>query len=355
MGHKPQILDCGIVIMLAATVFSCTTPQAVHITSDRLARRAHVAVLTSGLIDRFVFTNFTSNFLIPMTRAGYSVDYYGSFGSYRYEGWNADTQAFKRDPLFDGLADEEILLEVNKAISSNGGNVRVLNVSTGNFSAKDEAFVTKARMFNQLASPDQARNTRKGVIRHWRALDDLWLAMQQVEIEMGIRYTYIVYQKDDFLWLHPFQFDKVLEATPIMNIGAKAMSSAPRKNLYTHMCQNEFSSWINPYGKHVIESLMIFDRAAAHDILGAVCNQLTSIPTAGSIEKLLAQMAKAKSTNVHMLPAKTIPGQRVGFLLDGNDGGKKVCLHKLCNSRDAATGLMDVGGLEKCHQSNSPK
>merc|ERR1719161_1577044 len=122
--------------------------------SNTLTEKNHrVAVLTSGLLNRLVMTNFTKNFLIPMINSGFTVDYYGSFGVYQYQGWTADSAEFLKDSFFDGLATtRDVLRKVNKSISAAGGNVRVLRMSWGNLSAKDEGFVENATMFNDFAS-----------------------------------------------------------------------------------------------------------------------------------------------------------------------------------------------------------
>lgn len=312
--------------------------------------RPRIAVITSGLIDRLIFTNFTSSFLTPTIDAGYSVDYFGSFGKFQYGGWRNDVASFKRDPLFNGLAHEDILLKMEELITRSGGRVRVLNMNSGDLDVKDKTFIEKAPMFKKSVPARHARNTRQGVIRHWKTLNNLWFSMKQAELESQVNYTYVLYQKDDFLWMQPFQFDKVLEAGPIFQIGAESTSAQAMK-IYTHMCQSKHSSWKHSEHKDVVESVLIFERAAADGVLGSVYNELGSVPNDPSIENLLARMAASSHATVNMLPARLIPGQRVGFVDNGHEAN--LCLHITCNSHDAASSLMDISALSSCSGSNA--
>eukprot|EP00747_Dinoflagellata_sp_TGD_P085676 gnl/TRDRNA2_/TRDRNA2_162973_c0_seq1.p1 gnl/TRDRNA2_/TRDRNA2_162973_c0~~gnl/TRDRNA2_/TRDRNA2_162973_c0_seq1.p1 ORF type:complete len:311 (-),score=34.07 gnl/TRDRNA2_/TRDRNA2_162973_c0_seq1:305-1237(-) len=299
-----------------------------------------------------------------MISAGHSVDYYGSFGSYPYQGWQADTAAFNRDPLFDGLLVTDILLKVKKMISATGSTVRVLRMNTGETSLKDEEFVQRAPMFEHaFQKEDFARHTRKGVIRHWKALNDLWHAMKQAEFEKQVNYTHVIYHKGDFLWMRPFQFDKVFKARPIAqvplieSIGRHLVKRIlgwswwPEIKAYTQMCQSQYSSWIHDNRFEVTEFVIIFERAAANYILGDVYNELLSIPTDTAIEVMLARMASSKGVSVNLLPAAMIPGQLVGNV--GTGGAREFCLHKTCNSCDETVDLMDLGKLKPCPNSRN--
>ena len=83
--------------------------------------RPQIAVLTSGVLRRLIFTNFSDLFLKPLISAGYSVDYYGTFATYPYRGWQAGMQSYTRDPLFHGLSDDNVLDKVSQLVSAGGG------------------------------------------------------------------------------------------------------------------------------------------------------------------------------------------------------------------------------------------
>lgn len=336
-------------LSLSVTFLSTTIPQSVSllIHADREAR-PRIAVLTSGLLDRFMFTNFTTLFLDPMIKAGYDVDYYATLATFHYGGWSNDTAGFTRDPMFDGLSDQEVGKKVRGAIESHGGKVRTLKFPPGvELDVVDDLFVHSPWMF-RWGGAEHAQNTRGGVIKHWKGVYHLFQVLKHIENELQFSYKYVMYHRDDFLWIHPFDIGKMLAAKPILTAGVAGQS-----NLYTHRCDPNMTmgEW-KPPDEDITESMMTFERAAAASVLERVYAELRSIPKDGTIETLLARLVKERGdVHVHKLPAALIPGQKVGYdniELSAVASKRSFCLHYRCNSRNEEIDVMDMNGWKAC-------
>ena len=203
---------------------------------------------------------------------------------------------------------------------------------------EEEAFVEQGQFFENMLFAENVvrahgRRTRAGVIRHWKGFNRLLLAMKQREIDMGVNYTYVIYHKDDFLWMHPFRIEDVLAAVPLNSIGTPGQA-----HFYTHFCFHQSHL-------QVMESLMIFERQAASSVLERVYDELLlhHPPHIDCVESLLTHIVlQSKHVIGHMMAAGLIPGHRMGHV------NNKFCLHKFCNSCNEAIAAMDMKGLTIC-------
>jgi hypothetical protein len=354
-------MERRIGLILSAALFVIRVPLAVSLPIQVNAldnvrgnvlgsARPRIAVLTSGLINRFMFTQFTANFLDPMIRAGYDVEYYATLANIKYSGWLNDTDTYKRDPIFEELSDDDIVVKIHREIESHGGKIQYLKLTHGvGLEERDESYVENSSMFN-FGEVEHARNTRKGVIKHWKGVHGLLQSLKQVEKDENLSYTYLMYQKDDFRWLRPFQIDDVLAASPLRTAGVPGQA-----NVYTHCCSHMASHGPSSWGSRrpdtdIVESMMIFERAAATSILDSVYEELLRIPSDVSIEQLLARMVQERTdVHVNMVPATSIPGQRVGYrdiMHDGHVITSRFCFHYLCTSFKTD----QFGSLKMCHK-----
>lgn len=288
--------------------------------------RGHIALLTSGTLQRYFAESSATHFVAPLTKAGYTVDVYLSLNTEAFTPWIPGAKAFIPDPALDGLTDKESGDLLNRYVTAAGGKLQSFHWVQGYHLADAEVrFIKDSTMFNGFGVGHHAQDARESVVKHYKGLEWLWRDMLHVESTESRPYTHVVILKDDAYWMKDFDLDRLL------NFGRDVSSYRP-PNVYGLDC----TATMDYTPTELADFVFVLDR----DGMGAFGHAFTDLldPRGSAYntlctERWLRMFFHNQGMKVLDVPAALIPFQRSGRMRTGpGDSQVQVCLHYACDS-----------------------
>eukprot|EP00667_Euglena_gracilis_P013168 EG_transcript_13565 len=281
-----------------------------------------LAVITAGLVGRYVVNGTWPHFAAPAVRAGHTVDYYVSLSPHKYKSWLQKT--YLPDPDLGDALDDPSFAAVCAVIRARwaqaGATVRHCDVRTApELTAAERDWVAHSNMFRWGAGRLTAR---EGALRHWKVWTALWRKAQEVERTLSHPYTQVWYVKDDTYWFADFDLDAMLA------IARSTDPSALGRRSFSLDCNEAHHKLRHLY---VNENTMAFERGSQF-LTADVPEFLLRNPLGGNcMERHLRRLVAQPPSDLHFRLAQPyLPFQRVARM-----PGKGYCIHSRCMRPDS--------------------
>lgn len=204
-----------------------------------------VAIVVAGSLERFQLNASVHHLLRPLTQQGHAVDYYLSLTTSFSKTNRRTTSAQYTDRVhWDAVFSNGTLLQdapteaqtnniLRHAILQHGGRLRQAILRDFVSIDGDEMLREHRRQALQKhpkEDPDMrfpsvdVRNDKvekrtaaanRSLLRHMLATYELWKALLQVEATLEFQYDYVMFLRDDTLWIRDFDLNKLLNDAAI--------------------------------------------------------------------------------------------------------------------------------------------
>jgi len=335
------------------------------------AKEVRVAIVVAGTLRRYVLQSMVKNFIQPMVRhAPFFVDYYASLTtaaakSYRSNSGYMDLAG--ADPIFRGSTDPSVVedlirTKVSTWAQSAVGNVIIQDTIDIDSEPLLQAKREQAARDHPGQDPDQrfpsfdvrsgeiaqrTANANRNMLRMHLAVQNLWKSVVTMEQEEGFEYDYVIFARDDSLWLEPFSLWPFIGQTgtdvfvPSCDVRKTPMDAQEINDHIVISRRSAADTFGNYYSK-----LFEVDMEAC---MGRLSSKITQNGKRGcNSEMVLKWILDKDGTRVSTVGQGLVPFQRV-VNLRLPDGSRQHCFHKFCQSE--ANPLMLLFGetsLETC-------
>lgn len=161
--------------------------------------RPMVAMLTTGLVDRFIWKSKLTRVVVPVIQQGHGIDVYIQLvasGGQTAIAWKAGAESRREvSPDFDPTRLETNLLEEGGRLMS----LEIFNKSENVYLPPNGSWEAQDKVMYQY-SPYKTK-AGVNVVRRYQALYGLIEKLQVVETRDDFRYTWILVTRDDDFWL----------------------------------------------------------------------------------------------------------------------------------------------------------
>ena len=321
---------------------------------------SRVAVVVAGSFHRYFLMSSMQHLVRPLTEQNHTVDYFLTLSTRKYTPWRNDhyLHSLTWDPEFGHPSKHHlpryahIRHVVKSRVAHAGGRVRCFALRPRT-NISDDLRLQKLRSRALELHPEEDPDTRfpvsslgkgnvaaanRNMLRMFRALEMLWKEVPAVEQRDGKPYDYVLFLRDDILWLDNFVLSDILASAPA---DVYALSCNARN---PPMLESE----MNDFGLLVVRA-----HAAVY---GQYYTQFynTSKPpcTVSKRPCTSEELLKVTLTNwhltVHLVDQQLFPFQRAARILHTGDRGQTLtstCFHKYCNSQK---GSLPDHGMRKC-------
>lgn len=394
-----------------------------------------VAIIIAGTLQRFQFTSSLEHLLQPLRAQGHEVDYYLSLTTAFAKAYRSDMEYMQRitfDPLFwrnesssssstttttpqappaNGPDLDYVRSILRRSIVQSGGHLRHL-LLRDHIDIDQDKTLRKKRAQALLKHPTEPADLRfplldlrndivkqrttqgnQNILRLMLAIYELWKVLLQVEKTLDFQYDYVLFLRDDTLWLEDFDLDRLLSLQPPPPPpSAAADESQPQKptpgvvDAFALSCDardppmhdremndhgivaarskaHVFGAYYSEMFKANLDDCMAkMVEASSSSLLSTTATKSSTISSSSSSSsqrRSLPKTAPVRGCNSEMMLRWIVEHhqlivQKVGqadlpfqrslnvLLPDGNVG---QCFHKLCQSHDNP---LDAHGLQKC-------
>jgi len=328
-----------------------------------LTNGLRVAVIVAGTLQRFMFSSTVEKLIGPLVESNVVVDYYASLTT-------VSTKAYRSDNIYmDHIQPDPTL---PKSVFHDDVNIEeYMRVSIGSHHASvgalrihesidiDSEPMLKARRQTALIDhphedPDlrfplfdvrneeigyRTANANRNLLRMHLATQNLWTSAVKWEEEEGFKYDYVLFVRDDALWLDNFNIHKLN-----MREGDVFVPSCDARDPPLE------SSEINDH-------ILISRRDTAH-LFGNYYSTLFETDLKGCMDRMPEKLTKGGTrgcnsemllkwvTDVQNLKVTKVGQGTVPFQRSANvklpDGSNKQCFHKFCQSHSHPLNLIDL-------------
>ena len=187
-----------------------------------------VAVIVAGTVNRFMFNSTIHNLISPLVKRKVDVDYYVSLATSSgkaYRSNNGYMSHVQPDPcLPSNLLSDPIIIEdfIQKEIGIAGASIGEVTIQDS-IDIDSEAMLAARRERSLKDHPDEdpdlrfpifdvrneeirqrTANANRNLLRIHLAIQNLWRSALKWEEEEGFKYDFVMFLRDDFLWLSKF-------------------------------------------------------------------------------------------------------------------------------------------------------
>lgn len=195
----------------------------------------NVAIVIAGTLQRFQLNATIHHLLKPLIAQGYAAEYYISLTTAYVKSYRDDKSYMSHvhwDPIFSNgtvlkkrPSDELVSTMIRRQITKSGGIVRQL-VLRDSIDLEKDGMLKKRRKMALKKYPKEDPDLRfplldlrndlvqkrtisgnRSILRLMLANYELWKALVQVESNLKFQYDYVMFLRDDTLWLQDFDFN----------------------------------------------------------------------------------------------------------------------------------------------------
>ena len=322
-----------------------------------------VAVVVSGTLQRFMIKSSIEHLIKPMIKSTdvTAVDYYVSLTTAKAKAYRSNSgyaNHTQPDPILprSSTHDNIDLEEFVRNTFEKSAKIGALQIQES--IDIDSEPMLKARREIAMAKypnedPDQrfpmydnrspeiskrTVNANRNLLRMHLAIQNLWASAKKWEAEEGFQYDFVLFLKDDSLWLHNFD---------IMNIAKK------EGDIFVPSCDARDP----PLDPRELNDHILISRREAADLFGNYYLTLFQTDVRGCMDRLpealksfgmrgcnsemlLKWVTEVESLKVTQVSQSEVPFQRsVNVKLP--DGSNMQCFHKFCQSKDLPMQITD--------------
>jgi len=314
-----------------------------------------VAVIVAGTLQRFMFNSTVKHLVRPMARNEIFVDFYASLTTAKAEANRSGTgyadhlqpdPALPRSNFDDSIDIEEYL---RKRIGSDLASIGALKIQES-IDIDSEPMLKYRREQAVIDKPNedpdqrfpvfdirskdiayQTANANRNILRMHLAIENLWASVLKWEAEESFKYDYVMFLRDDSLWLNNFNIDNLVKKEGDIFIPACDVRDPP----------------LDP---HEISDHILISRRNSADLFGKYYSTLFQTDIKGCTDDLSEKirMNGKRGCNSEMILKWVTDEQRlkvtkvsqgdIPFQRSANvelpDGSNMQCFHKFCQSEN---------------------
>ncbi|GFH53889.1 hypothetical protein CTEN210_10365 [Chaetoceros tenuissimus] len=325
-----------------------TTP-----TTTTTSTKPRVAVIVAGTLNRFIFDSALKNLIKPMKKRA-SVDYYVSLSTARMKAYRSDsgyTDRLQPDPTLPSSSVEDFVdIEeyIRTKIASLSSSVGAVNLQKSvDIDSEPMLIARRERALEENPDEDpdsrfpiidnrnaaisqRTANANRNLLRLHLAIQSLWKTATNWENEEGFKYDYVMFLRDDSLWLKEFDIRNLIAKGGDIFIPACDARDPPLQpsEINDHILVSRRDT-ADVFGNYYSE-LSKRDVKACMKLLP---DDLTKVGKRGcNSEMLLKWIVDERNITVTKLGQSKIPFQRSANV-KLPDGSNVPCFHKFCQSR----------------------
>ena len=339
----------------------------------------NIAVIVAGTLQRFMITSTIEHLIKPMRLSTEvaDVDYYASLTTANAEAYRSGsnyTDRFQPDPmlpvstLHDSVDIEEYVRTKFEPIRAKIGAFQIHESIDIDAEPMLKARRKKALIENPSEDPDQrfpivdnrsadvakhTANANRNLLRMHLAIQNLWSRALKWEAEEGFKYDYVLFLRDDSLWLNDFDILKMTEKEGdifVPSCDARVPPLHPLE-LNDHILISTRNS-ADIFGNYY-SNLFQTDVKGCMDSLPVTLNR--NGQRGCNSEMLLKWIADEKNVTVTKVSQSEVPFQRSANV-KLSDGSIMQCFHKFCQSKDLPLQFSDKNkDMQVCRKINWKK
>jgi len=314
-----------------------------------------VAVIVAGTLQRFMFDSMITHLVKPMAKDKIFVDYYVSLTTAMPKSYRSEfsyTDHFQPDPAFvNGLSpdynelEEEIrkrigeipyasigAVEIKDSIDIDSEPMLMKKRQEANFQYPNEDCDQRFPIFDNRSEQiaNRTSNANRNVLKLHLAIQNLWKIALKWEREEDFKYDYVMFLRDDTLWLDDFKMNRIDRKGGEVFIPSCDARDPPMLddeiNDHILISRRETANIIGNY----YSNLFKFSTDDCTDQLpeSIVQNWVRGCNT----EMLLKWMMEKYQVQVTKMSQSEIPMQRSANVRM-QDGSNLQCYHKFCQSK----------------------
>mmetsp|Transcript_7348 Transcript_7348/g.9500 ORF Transcript_7348/g.9500 Transcript_7348/m.9500 type:complete len:874 (-) Transcript_7348:114-2735(-) len=318
--------------------------------------RLKVAVIVAGTLQRFMITSTIKHLIEPMsykTKVA-DVDYYASLTTAKAMAYGSDTSYTDRlqpDPklpvstLHDSVDIEDYIRSEFGPIEARIGALQIQESIDIDAEPMLKARRKKALIENPSEDPDQrfpiidnrtadkakrTANANRNLLRMHLAIQNLWSKALKWEAEEGFKYDYVLFLRDDSLWLNDFDILKITEKEGDIFVPSCDARDPPlhplELNDHILISTRKTAGIFGNYYSALFQT----------DVEGCMKTLPTTLNRSGergcNSEMLLKWIVDEKNVTVTKVSQSEVPFQRSANVRL-SDGSIMQCFHKFCQSK----------------------
>ena len=335
-------------------------------------KKRRVAVIVGGTLQRFMFNSTLEHVMKPMNNLRHPrvrVDYYVYLTTAKakpYRSSNAYTGYFDADPIipesrFSDHADVEEF--IRDKVGSVGASVGAIFLKD-KIDIDSEPLLKKRREKLIKKHPDEdpdvrfpvidirnkdtayrTANANRNLLRMHLSIQYLWNQAIKWEQEEGFKYDYVMFMRDDTLWLDDFNIDHLYKKDGdifLPSCDARPLPMEPSEIndhilVSTRKVADLFGNYYTTLNKSNTTKCMI-------QLPDRLAKKKGKYRRGCNSEMLLKFVLEENKINAIMLPQSELPFQRSANVNIPNMRGIQ-CFHKFCQSKDSP---MDTKKIKNC-------
>ena len=385
-----------------------------------------LAIVVTGSFHRFIFQSSMQRFIQPLTSQGHYVDYYLSLSMKKTPAYRSDQNYMNllvNDPIFDRYVrqneNETVLLDdaliqarihmvIQQQLEVAGANLRHITFQD-NYSDMDRhpqimELRERATQLYPNEDPDlrfptldirdvttmnRTANANRNMLNLFYHIQHLYQQMLAYEKDIRIKYDYVLFLRDDTMWLQNFDFRSLIDNDTITTTATTTTENfyvrtfmnnqnvtGPMSNveLFVPSCDARIPS-MHPaelndhiaivkrdradiYGNYFDELFRTdLDRCAqrlddkiryGHSVRGiSSVKEVIPLPLRGcNSEMILQYILELKNVTIQKVGQGKIPFQRMALVKNPVTSKVQTCFHKFCQSQ--MDPLINHPELKKC-------
>ena len=208
-----------------------------------------LAIVVTGSFHRFIFQSSMMRFIQPLTNQGHSVDYYLSLSMKKAPAYRSDQNYMNllvNDPIFDRyinhnddgtvLLDEALIkarihMVVQQQLEIAGANLRYMTFQDNYPGIDSHPHVIERRKLAQQMYPNEdpdlrfptfdirdvstmnrTANANRNMLNLFYHIQHVYNQVLAYEKEIRVPYDYVLFLRDDTMWLQNFDFRSLVES-----------------------------------------------------------------------------------------------------------------------------------------------
>ncbi|GFH53903.1 hypothetical protein CTEN210_10379 [Chaetoceros tenuissimus] len=322
-------------------------------TTTTTSTKPRVAVIVAGTLNRFIFDSALKNLIKPMKKRA-SVDYYVSLSTARMKAYRSDsgyTDRLQPDPTLPSSTVEDFVdIEeyIRTKIASLASSVGAVYLQESiDIDSEPMLIARRERALQEHPDEDpdsrfpiidnrnaaisqRTANANRNLLRLHLAIQSLWKTATNWEKEEGFKYDYVMFLRDDSLWLKEFDIRNLLSKGGDIFIPACDARDPPLQpsEINDHILVSRRDT-ADVFGNY-------YSELSKRDVKGCMKllpDDLTKGGKRGcNSEMLLKWIVDERNITVTKLGQSKIPFQRSANV-KLPDGSNVPCFHKFCQSR----------------------
>jgi hypothetical protein len=339
-------------------------------------KQHRVAIVVAGTLQRFMFNSSLLHLIRPMVEQGHKVDYFLSLTTHQGKPYRSDVSYMSHihlDPYFTNgtvlktttNSSSNIKSMVERSVKAAGGEL-------GEFLFRDQVDIDSNKLVMSRREiqkkehghgedPDlrfplldirtldigvKTANANRNLLRLHLAIEELWQnSVLAREAKTGRKYDYVLFVRDDSLWLADLDLNGVTSATePSVDIYVPACDAR-----VPAMAPEELNDHFIIAGRGSANTFGTYFSTLFQTDLKACSNQISSYNRAGgkrgcNSEMILKYILKRNGLKVGLLGQSEVPFQRSVNVVT-KEGTITQCFHKFCQSKNRP---LIIPSIRKC-------